>query len=99
MLHILLLILQVARQLGANPEMNFLGLLDLAGQIRSKREDEIIPNQHEFLQDVLQNCTPDVAKQLFDASGILVDTITQERNSQGFKISFGEIMNYFRVQR
>lgn len=93
------LILQVARELGANPGMHYVNLLQLTLRIRSKVEGESSPTPEEFLQYVLQNSTPDVAKQLFDASGILVETPTQERDSQGFKISFGAIMNSFRVQR
>ena len=93
------LILQAAQLLGANPAMDFLGLLDLAVQLRSKRENERIPNPEECLKHILETCTPDVAKQIFDASRILVETKTQERDGQGFLISFGVMMDSFRVQR
>ncbi len=98
MLKIIFLFLQVAGQLGANPRMDYFKLLQLTLELRSRQEDESIPNPGEFLQHVLQNCTPDVLQQTFHASRILMETVTKELDCQGRQMTFCMIMEAFREQ-
>ena len=99
MLHILLLILQAAQQLGANPEMNYLALLELTIKIRSKAEGVSSTTPEEFLQYVLLNCTPDDLEQIFDSARTLVETLIQEHDCQGRQMTFYEVMEAFKVQQ
>jgi hypothetical protein len=93
------LILVVAQQLGANPGMDYFELLQLTLDIRSRQEDKSIPNPGEFLQYVLQNCTPDVLEQIFNSARTLVETLIQELDCEGRQMTFGEMMKAFREQR
>lgn len=91
------LIFIVAFQLGANPEMNYLALLELTIKIRSKAECVSIPTPEETLRYILQNCTPDDLEQIFNSARTLVETITEELDCQGNRMTFYEVMQAFKV--
>ncbi len=95
---LLSLFLRVAQELSQYPEMNYLNLYELTIHLRTKKDSETIPTPDEVLQDVLQNCEPDVLQQIFHASRILMETITTELDCQGRKMTFGEMMKALREQ-
>ena len=93
------LIISAALLLAANPGMDFLGLLEIAGELRSKNEGEVIPTPDEFLRHFQEDCTPEVVEQIFKSAKILVETLTIETDCQGHKLSFAQLMNAFREQK
>jgi len=95
----ILLILHAAKLLAADPRMNFLALLGIAGDLRSKEEGELIPTPELFLQYLQQNYTPDVVQDILNSAKILVETLTVETDSEGRQMTFGQLMNAFRVQQ
>jgi len=99
MQELLSLFSQVARKLSADPGMNCLMLNELILELRSKKESETIPTPDEVLQHVLQNCTPDVAEEIFNSARTLVETTTQETDCEGRQMTFSEMMKALREQR
>ena len=93
------LIISAALLLAANPGMNFLSLLEIAGELRSKNEGTVIPTPDEFFRHFQENCTPEVVENIFKSAKILVETLTVETDCQGVPLSFGRIMDSFKEQR
>jgi hypothetical protein len=97
--NIISIINQEAEQLGADPEMNYFKLLQMTIRIRSKAEGVSSPTPEEFLQYVLQNCTPDDLEQIFNSTRTLVETITDELDYQGNQMTFYKVMEAFKAHQ